>query len=1356
MNSHEDVLSFMDFLDLEESVVDERLRSLMAKHKLTNKHLSNVIHLLRYKLLINTQDDDCCDNEVEYDFAVKLIKEVSKENVDNVCKIVACVLSLDTSSIVMKSEHILQQFLSATDSPTEIRENSDSPEPNKDLLNFRVSDSILEAVIASKDRCILPFLELPYESLLLGTNEQLKIHFLTSTVPKLFEGVSGFSVLDQIWDFIKQLENDKREVTLKVLSVLSGFYLPVNDGKNEVLYQSEIIYKYELWYNILYGLSSTDPSMRRISIYLAKRALDCVMALKKDICVKNANDIIFTWDHSKRNNERTLWDNFFILMDSLEEKQSNIVLPSLKLFESLKSLRHWLDCAFNIGLKHDNTQVRLKCIQYRLETKIKSQAEAAVLLEALNDINIYDNVSECEDLKKRLSAFLSDKQIFINMFTAIPLVKWSPVPLYHISNVISGHIFKDFMSEINDIDMTKLLIEILKLPCNIVAIRKAIFINVTHFISNNCYGLHWKDHLSIYCILQTELKESDLNSPLNSLIAKLTVKDEEKVEFFQLIEYFHIDFCLLYLQQHPGDMAVFNDVLLCKIKKTQDIVSRQYSDKAECLKDVVYLTHLYKKTSNLIEHINMMVAREYKTILHYMLSLLSNNTILSIEEMSILSNGFSSMSTSITDLEVKDILLQLYKTSVLFVNDKNTILESKILSMFIINVLSSNPILLANHKHEMIGLKDMNIFTSDLDNKNSIGRLRNTFYEKSCETLYSLLCEESTLDRYAKDIAEYIEKVIECGGYGCLRWCLKIMNIILPCLLKGEKRTFDVTHFISRMWKEIEELKSNNQYNPCIEEFVNLITQDVLLKRPMYNNVIILYCSRIIENGAAKTTPMFYLVKKLNSLIINESYGQIIYILCAVLLHSPVPRKDQRIAENLVVEILQQPEYGFDKLNVDIHFDYQIQCLSLLVLSKIQDSDILENIEAMIRHKVDEAFRNKQRYHGHSQAHRLMLTALQHLLLISVLKPGAGEKNADWCVELLGRLPHQPSVRICLEWYIALHIFLKKAAINEEILGYLKNIPLTSQFMILYWTIKHKILTKQCPNEEYEFVMEILLSHTMGQMFNIRLHAQYLAVMLHGIYTDSSMKYAYTIQVIERTFLESAKDKNFLKLQQDYFVNAFDIVNDFTPLFLYYFLPRYCEINNNENVDVAYIRDTMKVINENISKCDFFKNYRKRSDEEIFGISIAKDTKGKVSDDIEASGTIQKKYIPWKNMSDVNVYESGKKKESPSRLIVVASLIDKLPNLGGMARTGEVFGVEAYVVDSLRHLQDKQFQGLSVSAERWIDVEEVRPGQPLKDYLMRKKTEGYSVVAAEQTSTSSKLQSFRFPKKTLLLLGYVY
>ncbi|KAL0881206.1 hypothetical protein ABMA27_002310 [Loxostege sticticalis] len=1354
MNSQEDVLSFMDLLDLDESLIDMRLKSIMNKDTYSKKHLINAIQLLRYKHLVNAQDETDCDNEEACNFAAKLIKQVSEENIENVCQIVAITLTLDTETIINKSEHLLQQILSELDVPNEVKD-SESPEPNYSLLNLKIADSILEAVIKKGGKLTLPFLDLPVSKILLSADEQLKIHFLTSSVPKLFQGIEDYNILDKIWDFIKQFEDNNREVTLKVLSSLSEFYLPVADSKGKVLFETEIVNHYEFWHNILYGLSSTDPSLRKTSIYLAKRALDCIMAMDKDISVKTENHTIFVWNHSKRMTAKIIWDNFFILMDSLEEKQSNIVLPSLQLFGSLKSLGHWLNCAFNIGLKHDNTQVRLKCIQHRLETKISSQSEAIVLLEALNDINIYDNYIECGELKKKVSAFMNDKKVFVNILTSIPMIKWSPVPLYHISSLISEITFKDFISEINGMDITELLIEILKVPCNNIAVRKAVLVNISHFVGNCCDGLHWKDYVNIYCVVQSELKESELDSPLNSMIAKIAIKDEEKTDFFQLIEYFHIDFCLLYLRHHPEDMAFFINVLLNKIKKAHDVVTRQYSDKSECLKDVIYLTQLYKKSGTSIENINIIVEKEYKTILHYLLCLLSNDTKLSIDEMSILSNGFISMSNSINNLGAKEILLQLYKASVSFIKARNTVLESKLLGMFLVNALSSNPILIANYKHEMIGIKDIITLTSSFENTSSVGRLRNVFYEKSCEILdYLLNDKDVALDRHAKDIAEYIENVIECGGYGCLRWCLKIMNTILPCLLQDENNKFDVAHFISRMWKEIEELKSNNQYNPCIEQFVHLITQDVLLKKSMYNNVIIAYCNKIIEHSALKTAPLFYLIKKLNRIEFTADYGQMIYVLCEVLLYSPVPRKDQRILENLVVDILQQPKFGFKEENTDIHFNYQIQYLSILAISKINDKDILANIGTFIRNRVDEEFRNKQRYHGHSQAHRLLLTALQHLLLISVLIGSGAEKNVDWCVELLGKLPHQPSVRICLEWFIALHLCMKKPTLNEEIIECLKNTPLTSQFMILYWTVKHKILSKQCSHEEYDFVMDFLLSHTMGQMFNIRLHAQYLAVKLHSIYKTDSSKYSYTIKVIERTFIESEKDKNFMKLQQDYFVNNFDIVNDFTPSFIYYFLPRYCEINNNEIVDLTYVKNVIKSINENISNCDFFRKYRTKSDEEVFGLDIAKNVMNKVVDDVEATGTIQKKYIPWKNMSDVNVYESGKKKETASELIVVASLIDKLPNLGGMARTGEVFGVREYVVPSLRHLQDKQFQGLSVSAERWIDVDEVRPGAPLKEYLTRKRAEGYSVVAAEQTSTSSKLQAFKFPKKTLLLLGH--
>ncbi|KAI8422806.1 hypothetical protein MSG28_006551 [Choristoneura fumiferana] len=429
---------------------------------------------------------------------------------------------------------------------------------------------------------------------------------------------------------------------------------------------------------------------------------------------------------------------------------------------------------------------------------------------------------------------------------------------------------------------------------------------------------------------------------------------------------------------------------------------------------------------------------------------------------------------------------------------------------------------------------------------------------------------------------------------------------------------------------------------------------------------------------------------------------------------------------------------------------------------------ILDMVSVLIMERINKMLVNKCMYHGNSQPHRTLMNAVQHLLLILLLKQRIQhnvelEKTANWCMDLLGKMPHQPSVRICLEWYIALHFYMKKQDVDEDFLTILKSkkIPLASQFIILYWIVKHKIINVTCKEQEFKFVMAELLSHTMGQTFVVRLQAQFLAAHLSKLSYYKPKEYEYVIKIIENTFYENRTDKNFVKLQKDYFANDFDIVTHLTPCFIYYFLPRYCEMSNNENVDVDYLRNVLNDVEIILSEKkyyidDFIKEWAasKILDEEIFKLNVTKSAEIDEAIPEADIGTIQKKYVPWKNMSDIDVYEITKKRESPSDLIVVASLIDKLPNLGGMARTSEVFGVKTYVVDSLRHLHDKQFQGLSVSAERWVDIEEVRPGAPLKEYLVRKKREGYSVVAAEQTSTSCLLQSFKFPKKSLLLLGH--
>ncbi|KAM3963776.1 putative methyltransferase TARBP1 [Aphomia sociella] len=1151
-----DIVSLLDILDLDEEVIDARLRSIMVRDAHTNKQLASAIQLLQYKYLINKQENTECENNEEYAFIAKLINEIHSGNVQNICKIINVALSLNTITLVSKSEHLLQQILSNIDLSLENLNVENSAE--KVLLNFQVCDSILDTALGHNEKICLPFLEMRVDNILLCSNERLKVHFLTNTVPKLFHCVLGFSVLDAIWSHLRKSHDDQKESALKILSSLSDYYLPVANYEGDILFESEIIVQPELWNIILFGLMSSDPTVRKIAIYVTKRTLDCIITVKKDILIKSEDVVLFKWVHKRESELKNMWDNYFILLESLEEKQSNIVLPSLQLFQIMNDIEsHWLNCAFNIGLKHDNIQVRTKCIQYRLESKFNSQPEVTILLEALNDINIYEKPAECETLKKKIADLYDDVKVFIFVYKCIPLVKWSPVPLYHISNVLS---------------------------------------------------------------LMPSDKMPNISQEIMSAM--------KKAELVQL---------------------------------------------------------------------------------------------------------------------VKDLLMIPYKA---------------VLSMHIINSLHRNTSFISQYKHEMLNLDEVLKLTTGFENKKKIGRLTNALYENLCELVHSLVKSESEhICKCINDITDFIDTVLECGGYGCLIWVLRIMNLILPSIMKNEE-TFDLVSFIHRSWKEIEELKSNSQYYPCIEEFVALILQDTLLQRPIYNNIVILYCSKMIESGPTKNTPFFYLVKELNTKEISESYGQLVCVLSEILLYSPVPRKDQRIVENLIAEISQESKFDLSQ-SYDTGANLQIQYFAVSCLCKIAQSEVHTAITSFITKKIDEIFKNKQRYHGGSQPHRTLLIALQHLLSILLRTEGCDtEVVKNWCIELLGKLPHQPNVRVCLEWYIALCLYIQKTKLNDELLQQFttKNVPLISQLVILHWVLKRKLLKDTCENNEYNYVMDLLLSHTMGQVFNIRLHSQYLSTLLHKTNECNSEKYAYTIGIIEKTFADNNNDKNYMKLKQDYFINEFDIVTDLTPAFIYYFLPKYTDILN-ECINMKDVKDIMKSIGETVAETDgkFHDEWRscRRSDNDIFDYSFNKNIESKVDETEDVVGTIQKKYVPWKNMSDVHIYDCNKKKvERPRDLIVVASLIDKLPNLGGMARTSEVFGVKTYVVDSLHHLEDKQFQSLSVSAEKWIDVEEVRPGLALKQYLMNRKAEGYSVVAAEQTSNSCPLQSFKFPKKTLLLLGH--
>ncbi|KAF8072749.1 TARBP1 [Scenedesmus sp. PABB004] len=103
-------------------------------------------------------------------------------------------------------------------------------------------------------------------------------------------------------------------------------------------------------------------------------------------------------------------------------------------------------------------------------------------------------------------------------------------------------------------------------------------------------------------------------------------------------------------------------------------------------------------------------------------------------------------------------------------------------------------------------------------------------------------------------------------------------------------------------------------------------------------------------------------------------------------------------------------------------------------------------------------------------------------------------------------------------------------------------------------------------------------------------------------------------------------------------------------------------------------------------------------------------------------------------------------------LLVVASLIHKAPNLGGLARTAEVLGAGALVLGDARVTSEQGFTSVSVTAERWVPLLEVREAE-LLGWLSARRAEGYALVGLEQTAESRVLPHYAFPRRTVLVLG---
>jgi len=290
-----------------------------------------------------------------------------------------------------------------------------------------------------------------------------------------------------------------------------------------------------------------------------------------------------------------------------------------------------------------------------------------------------------------------------------------------------------------------------------------------------------------------------------------------------------------------------------------------------------------------------------------------------------------------------------------------------------------------------------------------------------------------------------------------------------------------------------------------------------------------------------------------------------------------------------------------------------------------------------------------------------------------------------------------------------------------------------------------------------------VLPWCMNQQFSIRLHALAILLEIKNVFTKNGDFNLLTqknpsLEMCLKLSVETSSgnmNKNWVKIKNNFMIFHLDQVDSLSVETLFQHIPRLCDlsygIDLENHCDVIHHLKNIVKDHQNYPimetpnggsnlkhlKCDWLTS----------SVTSQSDNKNlKDESSFVESGKSQSKI----NITSDPIMKKNNKSEG---LVLIASLLDKETNLGGLTRTAEIFGVSKILVNNIRCLEDKSFQSLSVTSHKWMNVEGVKRGRELESYLTNMKINGYEIVALEQAENSANMQKFKFPKKSCLLLG---
>ncbi|GJQ77073.1 hypothetical protein Trydic_g23644 [Trypoxylus dichotomus] len=542
------------------------------------------------------------------------------------------------------------------------------------------------------------------------------------------------------------------------------------------------------------------------------------------------------------------------------------------------------------------------------------------------------------------------------------------------------------------------------------------------------------------------------------------------------------------------------------------------------------------------------------------------------------------------------------------------------------------------------------------------------------------------------------------------------------------KLNYSMQSILNKLLEELHNFKSTDNFLRAWLPLIRTILQDTAV---LEQEDTFPFVEKISEITLMNDKVAYIFVNEIVDAPI-ENIMLLLDLIASLVLYGSITKRDKRCEFNAYKDI--------DKIrkrrsrNNPNYILTNIRTIAVNTIFRVQNSgaDLVADvfIERYRRHF-------KKRYFYDSEVHLSKLRIVQ--ILLSLRRHLSVERKRsiiDFIIDSICEESHQPCVKHLMQWLLILFA----SDLPEYLPEIVKKINTIncnhpSSLVTLIPVLCH--IGFKGTEPLIDGLIQSMQLNTMGAHFKLRVYSQ--VAILKLIETSIERKYIQiqhkydTLYNSIQTVLQTAGTTIDNILQTDrYLLDRFDIEKYYHLQSLYFDIPRLKNVPETEWVTIDP---------------ELFYN----GDIPVTGISIdlsnVKSKNTSPEDTIDYSiNNIQKKISP------INDFEMINEDETRNELILVATLVDSAANLGGIARTCEIYGVKQLIVCDRKVIGVKEFKSLSMSAEHWVDIIEIKQGD-LKEYLENVREENYTVIGIEQTAKSVKLHTYKFPRKCVLVLG---